>query len=89
MVVFRDSWVEDAVRNPVSGEDGLPYIALPYLVLMKLKAGRLQDLADIGRMLGCADDSSMEAVKRITGRYRPEDLDSLIQLGKLEYGKPA
>ena len=60
----------------------------PYLVLMKLAAGRLQDLADIGRMLGAADDSTLEAARRIVRRYRAgdaEDLESMIRLGKLEY----
>ena len=36
--------------------DGLPIIDLPYLVLMKLSASRTQDLADISRMLGLADE---------------------------------
>jgi hypothetical protein len=88
LLVLEDAWVEEAVHAPVRGKDGLPYIALPYLVLMKLAAGRLQDLADIGRMLGAADERTLEATRRIVGRYRAgdtEDLESMIRLGKLEY----
>ncbi len=66
----------------------MPVIALPYLVLLKMAAGRGQDLADIQRMLGQADDSALAEVREVTQRFRPEDaddLESLIALGKLEY----
>ena len=88
LIVLDAPWVEAAVHAPVQGSDGLPYIALPYLVLMKLAAGRMQDLADIGRMLGAADDSTLETTRGIVRRYRAgdtEDLESMIRLGKLEH----
>jgi hypothetical protein len=88
LVALDEPWTEEAVIAPVRGKDGLPYVALPYLVLMKLGAGRIQDLADISRMLGGARDSDIAETRRIVGRYRPQDvadLDSLIRLGKLEY----
>ncbi|MDD5704454.1 MAG: hypothetical protein PHR35_00900 [Kiritimatiellae bacterium] len=80
-------WAHEAVNSPVTGEDGLPYVRLPYLVLMKLASGRLQDLADIGRMLGAAAAPALRAVRRVVARYRPQDaddLESLINLGRLE-----
>ena len=91
LVAFDAPWTEAAIRTSVRGKDGLPYIALPYLVLMKLGAGRTQDLADISRMLGGADAGGLAESRQIVGRYRPqdaEDLESLIRLGKLEYERP-
>lgn len=52
-------WVEAAIASPNYSPDGLPVIALPYLVLMKLLASRSQDLADISRMLGGATESEL------------------------------
>ena len=46
LVALDDPWVEEAVGHPVQGTDGLPYIRLPYLVLMKLAASRVQDHAE-------------------------------------------
>ncbi|MBU1695090.1 MAG: hypothetical protein KKC51_14165 [Verrucomicrobia bacterium] len=88
LVALDEPWTDEALRAPVPGRDGLPYIDLPYLVLMKLAASRAQDLADISRMLGGAGKSAVETIRRIVSLYRPqdvEDLDSLIRLGKLEY----
>jgi hypothetical protein len=88
LVAFDGPWIDEAIRTAVRGKDGLPYITLPYLVLMKLGAGRTQDLADISRMLGGADAGGIAESRRIVGRYRPEDaedLESMIRLGKLEY----
>jgi hypothetical protein len=84
---FDNPWVTDALQNPQFSPDGLPVIALPYLVLMKMQASRAQDLADISRMLGAADDKDLEAVRRAIQCYLPgdsEDLESLILLGKME-----
>ena len=82
-----DSWAQEAINNPNYAPDGLPVIDLPYLVLMKLIAGRSQDLADISRMLGWATDLQLQQVKQVIHQYLPnalEDLESLIMLGKLE-----
>ena len=81
------NWVAKAIQTPNYAPDGLPIIDLPYLVLMKLIAGRSQDLADISRMLGGATDIQLHEVKKIINQYIPnadEDLESLILLGKLE-----
>ncbi len=88
LVALDEPWVAEAIRTPVPGPEGLPYVALPYLVLTKLTAGRLQDLADIGRMLGAAAEPALEAVRRVVRRYRPadgDDLESIIRLGRLDY----
>lgn len=86
------SWVDDAVRRPNRSPTGLPVIALPYLVLMKLAASRPQDLADLSRMLGQTDGPSRDAVRAAVRAHRPEDLadlESLIVLGELEFRDPS
>jgi hypothetical protein len=85
----EDEWVKSAIATPNYAPDGLPIIALPYLVLMKLSASRTQDLADISRMLGLAKEEELSKIRLIIKNYLPmaeEDLDSLIMLGKLETG---
>ncbi len=88
LIAGNAPWVCAAIDSAVTGPDGLPYVSLPFLVLLKLDAGRLQDLADVSRMLGAADDATSASVRDIVAKYRPqdiEDLESLRQLGRLEY----
>lgn len=87
MITLAESWVKEAIQSPQTGPGNLPYIELPYLVLMKLRSSRAQDIADISRMMGNADDKAIKKTKQIIGRFFPddlEDLESLIYLGKLE-----
>ena len=86
---FEQAWVAEAIANPNFSPDGLPVIGLPYLVLMKLQASRVQDLADVSRMLGGADEEMLNSVRSLVGVYlsdASEDLESLITLGRLEMG---
>ncbi len=81
-------WVEEAIDRAEPDTAGHPFVALPYLVLMKLESGRLQDLADIARMLGFASGERIEATRRLVRQYRPRDvadLESMIRLGKREH----
>ncbi|WP_337288763.1 hypothetical protein [Candidatus Methylomirabilis sp.] len=83
------AWVTDALRSLRRDLQGLPVLDLPYLVLMKVQAGRTQDLADAARMLGAASEPSRQETRDIFRRWLPEaleDLESLIALGKLEMG---
>ena len=92
VIESQQPWVEEAVNNPNLAPDGLPIIALPYLILMKMKASRSQDIADLTRMLGGADESALEAVRKAIKAYFPEtleDLESFIYLGQLEYKNPS
>ena len=54
---------------------------------MKYRAGRLQDTADVGRMLGQATEHQLAAVRALFETWAPGDLgdfESLIRLGQLE-----
>ncbi len=89
VIAIDAPWTEEAVRSRVADPDGLPYIDLPHLVLMKLMSSRPQDLADISRMLGIADDATLARTRAVLARHRPQDLkdlESLIRLGKFERG---
>ena len=86
----QQPWVGVAIANPNIAPDNLPIIGLPYLILMKLQASRGIDMGDLTRMLGGADKTALELVRKIVKTYLPdavEDLESLIVLGKLEMGE--
>lgn len=91
VMALDEQWIDDALHTTVKGPNGLPYVALHYLVVMKLASSRAQDLADISRMLGETDGPTLEIVRRAVARHRPqdaEDLESLIRLGRLEFESP-
>ncbi len=83
-------WLEEALAHPRRDPAGLPVLDLPYLVIMKLAASRVQDMADLARMLGLASDEDLARVRAAVAHYAPdaaEDLASLIYLGQLEMGR--
>ena len=45
-------WLEEALAHLRQDPAGLPVLDLPYLVIMKIEASRVQDTADLSRMLG-------------------------------------
>ncbi|MCI0439322.1 MAG: hypothetical protein L0177_09350 [Chloroflexi bacterium] len=84
-------WLPQALSEARQNLDaqGLPVLPFRYLVMMKFLAGRVQDLADITRMLGQASDDMLSSVRELFTQYLPgemEDLESLIELGRLELG---
>ncbi|OGG53988.1 MAG: hypothetical protein A3F84_04825 [Candidatus Handelsmanbacteria bacterium RIFCSPLOWO2_12_FULL_64_10] len=85
----RDPWWANALAEAQTNRDtqGLPILPLHYLALMKVRAGRVQDLADVARMLGQADEPALERTRAVFAQWAPddvEDLESLIRLGRLE-----
>lgn len=92
VIELDEPWHNTALDEAQTNRDaqGLPILPLPYLVLMKFKAGRTRDLGDITQMLGLADEAMLERARSAFQRYSPEDIDdleSLIALGKLEVGR--
>ena len=62
---------------------GLPIVAVEPLVLMKLGAGRMQDLADVGQLLKLGKVPIQAVEKRLSGEDR-EDFKSIIEIAKAE-----
>lgn len=70
------------------GPDGLLMLALPYLILMKLRASWGLDIGDLKRILGAAGDGDLDKTRAVIAANLDdavEDLESLIALGRLEY----
>ena len=88
-VIFSDEpWAREALAHPTLDENGVPTISLPHLVVMKLYSGRVQDIADITRMLGAADEEQLQQVRQVVAVHMPEaleDIESMMILGKMEY----
>ncbi len=92
LVSCEAPWAREALEEAQQNRDaaGLPICPLPYLVLLKLQASRTIDIADVSRMLGLADDATLDRVRAVVAQHAPEDvddLDALIELGKLECGE--
>ncbi len=89
VIECREAWAETALEQAQTNMDtqGMPIVPLPYLVLMKFQASRVQDLADITRMLGQASAEQLDATRVVFRQWIPdeaEDLESLVMLGQLE-----
>lgn len=83
-------WMDEALTHPRHDPAGYPVLDLPYLVLMKIASSRVQDVADLSRMLGLASEGELARVRATVARYVPDetdDLESLIYLGQVEMGK--
>ena len=84
-----DSWLEAALANPTHDAAGYPVLARPFLILMKLHAGRTQDLADVQRLLARTTPDERTPIRQLVAREHPdlvEDFDSLCMLADLEFG---
>ena len=85
-------WIDIALKEAKKNRDkeDLPIIPFEYLILMKFTSARVQDIADITRMLGLSDTEKIERTRQV---FRDqlledlEDLESLIYLGRLENEK--
>ncbi|MDE0461127.1 MAG: hypothetical protein OXH93_01890 [Caldilineaceae bacterium] len=90
LLLIPFEWIDDALQPDQTDPAGYPVLGLPYLVLMKMETSRPQDLGDLSRMLGLAEEDDLEQVRAAVTRYMPdapEDLESLIYLGRLEMGE--
>jgi hypothetical protein len=89
VLVLGEPWADQAVTEAQANRDlqGLPVLPLPYLSLMKFQSGRVQDTADLARMLGQANEEALAEVRAVFLQWLPaemEDLEGLIELGQLE-----
>ena len=89
VIESRAEWTNEALDQAMvnRGPQGMPILSLPYLVLTKFEASRVQDWADMTRMLGQASEAQLDAVRAVFRQHLPdetEDLESLITLGQLE-----
>lgn len=83
-------WLDEALAHPQRDSAGYPVLDLPYLVMMKIISVRVQDVADVSRMLGLASKKELARVRQVVARYAPteaDDLESLIYLGQVEMGQ--
>ena len=85
----NQEWLDEALTQAKNNKDkqGLLILPFEYLILMKYQASRVQDLADISRMLGQANEQMLSVTKKLFNLYEPyslKDLENLIVLGKLE-----
>ena len=82
-------WLTDALEHPTPDPAGLPAMPRPYLLLLKLQAGRTQDLADVQRLLRGTSPEERAGMRAIVSRYAAdlvEDYDALVTLADWEYG---
>ncbi|MCU0490341.1 MAG: nucleotidyltransferase family protein [Chloroflexaceae bacterium] len=86
-----DNWLDGALASPSADAAGYPVLGKPYLVLLKLQAGRTQDLADIQRLLARTPTTERQSIRNLVFQESPdlvEDFDSLVTLADLEFGPP-
>ena len=84
-----DVWLDDALMHPTADPAGFPVLSRPYLLLLKLQAGRTQDLADVQRLLAHTPLMERESIRELVLHLSPEfleDYDSLCTLADLEFG---
>lgn len=61
-----------------------PVLPVQYLILMKLAASRMQDIADIGRIVKHADELTRLQIRAAVKKFRPQDLEDLEQIILIE-----
>jgi hypothetical protein len=85
----EDSWLDAALSAPAHDAAGYPVLARVYLILLKLQAGRTQDLADVQRLVAYTSAAERLEFKQVVQQESPElieDLDALFTLADLEFG---
>jgi hypothetical protein len=89
VIARRDLWLDEVLADPHLDDDGHLVLPRPYLTLLKLQAGRTQDLADVQRLLAATPSAERASTRRLVGAYAPdltEAYDALITLADLEFG---
>lgn len=87
-----DNWLDAALAAPAHDAAGYPVLPRVYLILLKLAAGRTQDLADVQRLVAYTSAAERAEFVQVVKQERPElveDLESLFTLADLEFGASA
>lgn len=87
-----DGWLDTVLATPASDAAGYPVLPRAYLILLKLQAGRTQDLADVQRLVAYtspAQRAEFIQVVRLASSELVEDLESLFTLADFEFGSSA
>lgn len=86
------TWAREVLKDIRRDQTGAAVASLAYLVLMKLDASRSVDQGDLARMLGLGDDRSLKETRSVVRRHLGDDvardLESYVELGRLEVGRP-
>lgn len=94
VVVGREEWWPAIIEEAQNNRDlqGLPVAPLKAQVWLKLRAGRSVDAGDLSRLLGLATDQQIAEVRAFLYEHADpldtQDFESLVQLGRLEFGGP-
>jgi hypothetical protein len=80
VLALSTPWLAEALATAIAGPTGLPVLTLPYLALMKLTSARLNDIADLCRMLRSAKQPVVEALTHVVQRYTPETAPLLADI---------
>ena len=89
ILASRAAWVPQALGQPGQDAAGLPVLGRPYLMVMKLVAGRLQDLTDVQRMLRDTPQDERTSTRKLIqqcARDMAEDFDQLVLIADAEFG---
>jgi hypothetical protein len=92
VITRSDSWLDTALLVPARDSAGYPVLGRPFLILLKLEAGRTQDLADVQRLLAYTASEERASIRTLVVAEQPElveDYDSLCILADLEFGTPS
>ncbi len=84
-----DRWLDAALADPAYDSAGFPVLPRTYLILLKLQAGRTQDLADVQRLVAFTSPTERGEIKQTVQSESPElveDLEALFALADLEFG---
>lgn len=89
VLIASEAWMTRAIQEAQTNlHGGLPVLPLPWLVLMKLNAGRTGDQADLTHMLGALSEDSFQTLLQTVESYLTEadveDLSALYDLGHME-----